>query len=190
LARNFHVHIADLVVLGIVGACVLDVSAKLLSVPNPLVQSVFVIACTASAAKRLVAWRHGKCQPISIEGPSQTIAVVAGVAPWFLLPAVHQPLHEWALWVPIAFPPMLRVLGAIVMLAGVFSPFWIGLASGRPSTLVGASPSANSLRPDVEICARAFGFFLLSANVVFGVLAIGWFAMTCCADRELRAAAA
>jgi hypothetical protein len=184
--RNLHV--ADLVVLAVVGGCVLDVSTKLLSAPNPLVQAIFIIACTAAAAKRLVAWRHGTSEPITIEGPSQMVAIVAGVAPWFLLPALHQPLHEWPLWTPVTFPPALQVIGAVLMLSGIFGPFWIALTSSGPSALAGASPAASSLRPDMQLCARALGHFLLSAKVVFGVLAIGLFAMTCCADRQLRAA--
>jgi len=180
--RNLHV--ADLVVLAVVGGCVLDLSTKLLSPPNPLVQAVFIVACTAAAAKRLVAWRHGTCQPIVIEAPSQTIAIVAGVAPWFLLPA----LHDSPLWSPVTFPPALQVIGAVLMMSGVIGPFWVALTSSGASALAGASPAATSLRPDMHICARALGFFLLSANVVFGILTIGLFAMTCCADRQLRTA--
>jgi hypothetical protein len=88
-----NLRVADLVVLAIVGGCVLNASAKLVSTPHPLLQLVLVIGCTSAAAKRLVAWRHGRCQPISIEGPAQTIAVVAGVTPWFLLTGFDQPLH-------------------------------------------------------------------------------------------------
>lgn len=146
LARALrNIHVADLGALAIVGGLVLDGSAKLLSAPNPLVQLVLVIACTAAAAKRLVAWRHGKGPPISIERPSQTIAIVAGVAPWFLLPLFHQPLHEWPLWAPIAFPPALRVIGACLMVSGMFGP--LSLALG--------------------------GLFLLSSSPFVGVLVAG-----------------
>jgi protein-S-isoprenylcysteine O-methyltransferase Ste14 len=122
-ARN--VHVADLVVLALVGACVMDTSATLLNAPNPLVQLVLVIACTSAAAKRLLTWRHGECHPISVKGPSQTIAVVAAAAPWLLLPLLRHPLQSWLQWAPLALPLPVRVIGACLMVSGVFGPFWL-----------------------------------------------------------------
>ena len=104
---------------------VMDTSATLLNAPNPLVQLVLVIACTSAAAKRLLTWRHGECHPISVKGPSQTIAVVAAAAPWFLLPLLRHPLQSWLQWAPLALPLPVRVIGACLMVSGVFGPFWL-----------------------------------------------------------------
>ena len=182
--RNLHV--ADLIVLAVVGGCVLDLSTKLLSTPNPLVQAVFIVACTAAAAKRLVAWRGGTCQPIVIEAPSQTIAIVAGVAPWFLLPA----LHESPLWAPVTFPPALQVIGAVLMMSGVIGPFWVALTTSGASPLAGPSPAASSLRPDVQISrSRARVLPAVCECRFWHFDGLGCLpSLACCADRQLRAA--
>lgn len=185
LARALRdLHVADIVVLAIVGSCALDASAKLLSAPNPVVQSVVVIACTAAASKRLVAWRHGGCRPLSIERPSQAIAVVAGVAPCFLLPLLRQPFQDWSLWVPIVFPLSLRVIGASLMMCGVFGPFWLALRGRGASVGVGESTLRDATRPGVDACAHAMGLFLLSSSPLIGVLTTSWLTMQWCVDRE------
>lgn len=130
--RNLHV--ADLVVLTIIGGGALDASTKLLAAPNPFVQSVLVIVFTAAAAQRLLAWRHGTRRTVSIEGASQTITIVVAAAPWFLLPLLRQPFQNWLQWAPLAFPLPLRVIGACLMMSGVLGPFWLALrTSGAPA---------------------------------------------------------
>jgi hypothetical protein len=130
--RNLHV--ADLVVLALIGGGVLDTSATLLAAPNPIVQSVVVFAFSAAAAKRLLAWRHGTRRTISLQGASQTITIVVAAAPWFLLPLLRQPFQNWLQSAPLAFPLPLRVVGACLMMSGVLGPFWLALrASSAPA---------------------------------------------------------
>ena len=167
-------YVADLVVLAIAGGCVMEASAQLLSVYNPVVLALMVIAWTAAAAKRLVAWRHGTRGAISIRGASQTITIVAGMAPWFLLPLVRQPLQDSTLWAPLAFPLFLRVVGACLMMSGVFAPFWVALRGSGPST------------GDTGFALSAIGFFLLSSSPLVGVLTTGWLVLRLSVDRGRR----
>ena len=117
-----RVHVTDLVVLAIVGGFALEVSTKLLSGGDALVQSVLVIAWTAAAARRLVDWRHGKSRPLALEGASQALAVVVGMAPWFLFPLMDGSFQNWWPWASIAFPPLFRIIGASLIMCGCAGP--------------------------------------------------------------------
>ena len=172
-----RIHVPDLVVLLIVGGCVLEASAKLLTGPDALVQILLVIAWTAAAAKRIVDWRHGKAPALTLEEAPQPFALVVGMAPWFVLLMMDGSFQNWSPWASITFPPLFRIVGAVVIVAGVLGPFWVALR--RRSTLVRA-----------DGFAYAFGFLLLSSSPLIGVLATGWLALRYSVHRELPAPAA
>ena len=155
-----------------VGGCVLEASTKLLAAPGVLVQTVLVIAWTATAAKRLVDWRHGKSRVLTLEGGSQALAVVAGMAPWFML-LMDGAFHSLSPLDSFTFPPVFRFFGAILIICGILGPFRVAGRRGRAPAHAGGF-------------AYAFGFLLLSSPVI-GVLATGcWLAMSYCVQRESR----
>ena len=118
-----RIHVTDLVVLAIVGGCVLEASAKLLSADDALVQIVLVIAWTSAAAKRLVDWRHGKARAFAIEGSTQALAIVVGMAPCFGLLLMDGSFQQWSPWESITFPLPFRIIGAGLLLSGMLGPF-------------------------------------------------------------------
>jgi hypothetical protein len=171
-----RLHVPDLVVLTIVGGCVLEASAKLLSGPDPLVQILLVIAWTAAAAKRLVDWRHGKAPAVALEDAPHPLALAVGMAPWFGLLLMDGSFQNWSPWASITFPPPFRIVGAVVIVSGVLGPFWIALRTRTTFARAGGF-------------AYAFGFLLLSSSPLIGVLATGWLALRYCVHRDLPAPA-
>jgi hypothetical protein len=191
-----RVHVADLVVLAVAGGVAFNASAALLPVGHPALQAVAVIVWTAGAARRLVAWRHGKGRVLAVDGAPEMLLVAAGMVPWILLPLMNDPVQTWPVWAPLAFPASLRVLGACLTMAGVVGPFWMargaGAAPARARQVAGARQAAvRTLNPPgLDVCVCAAGFFLLSASPIVGVLVVCWFAVMCRGDRELRTVAA
>jgi hypothetical protein len=185
-----YLHLPDLVVLAIAGGVALEASTALLPVGHRILQTVVVIAWTAGAARRLVAWRHGKGRVLPVDDVPEMLLVAAGMTPWILLPLMRDPAGAWPLWAPLAFPGSLRVVGGCLAMAAVIGPFWTASGRGTTAALQRRAAVRTLNRPGLDACACAAGFFLLSASPVVGVLIVCWFGVVCCGGREPRAVAA
>jgi hypothetical protein len=182
--RRAHLHVGDLIALGIVFSGAVTASSDLLGTRHDGLRAALIIGWACSALRRIVAWRGGEYQHITIEGPSKTIALVVGVTPWFMLPLVHGRFQDWAIWTPVPMPFPLRIIGAALLMAGVFAPFWLALSSGTGA--FGPSPlrlTSNPTGPTVDAFAHAVGLFLLSASPLVGVLVGLWLVLTFSVDR-------
>jgi hypothetical protein len=156
----------DLVVLTIVSACALEASTKLLGVSDPIVQSLLVIAWTAAAARRLVAWRHGQ-GPARLDRLSQKLTVVACTAPLFVMQLLNPTSRDWSTSAPLSLPFWLHASGGLFIVISLLAPF-CAQASRR---LIDRSrgPERNGLSlGDVEFQARVIGFILLTGSPVVG----------------------
>jgi hypothetical protein len=162
-------------VLAIVGGCALEASSRLLPTPDPWAQVILIIAWTTLAANRLLAWRYGRARAITGQGTLQTMAILGGAAPWVALMLLPESIKVAPIWLPADFPPLLRMAGGALVVAGVMAPFWSG-ARDRSMGWRGVA-SAASGGPLDDGCAHAVGMFLVSSNLFLGLLAAGWIAL-------------
>jgi hypothetical protein len=152
-----RLRVDDLVVLTIVSACALEASSKLLNVQSPIAQSLLVIAWTAAAARRLVAWRHGQ-DPVHLERLSQKLTVVACTVPLFVMQLLNPSTRDWATDASLSVPLWFQALGGLFILISLLAPFCARRSRVR-------SPDRPNIPlPAVEFYARAIGFILLTAS--------------------------
>jgi hypothetical protein len=173
----------DLVVLLVVVGFVLPVASDLLRVGDRRAIAVLAICWACAALKRLMAWRNGQrgqrelFQHGGVEGATSLI-VLAGVAPWIVLPLLQQCYpHAW-IWIPMSLPIWLRAGGGVLMLCGVMKPFLAALGRDRPDTgtMTMHSPAGRSITPDMLM--DGLGFALLAASPLLGALLAGCLALT------------
>jgi hypothetical protein len=160
------------VVLAIVSACALEASSRFLAVQGPIAQSLLVIAWTAAAARRLVAWRHGH-GPVPVERLSQGLTIVACAVPIVVMQSLNPSSREWPAIALASFPSSLHLAGALFIAFGVLAPFWV------PRSRMG-----------VEFYARAIGFILLTASPLVAAVVAGCVMLRCRADRGRPAGSA
>jgi hypothetical protein len=173
----------DLIVLGVVVGFVLPLASGLLRVRDPRTIMVLAIWWGCAAVKRLMAWRNGQaCERQLLDNgrvrAGAGVIVLAGVAPWFVLPLVQQYYPDASLWDPISLPIWLRAAGAVLMLGGVIRPFLAAVRSGRPNTarVTMCPATVESVTPGMLLDGLGFG--LLAASPLLGVLMGAWLALT------------
>jgi hypothetical protein len=169
--------LADLVALAIVGGCALEASSKLVPGPSPFLQSAFVIAVTALAARRLVEWRHGTSRPLTVQSGPELIFVLAGMAPWLALPILQASTQGAWLGTLTAFGISLPHIGVCLILLGVISPFRQAWRRHRGSAARSEATSGRRVAAAGDDCAHAAGIALVSLNPFLAVLAAGAFAI-------------
>jgi hypothetical protein len=173
----------DLVVLLVVVGFVLPVASDLLRVGDRRAIAVLAICWACAALKRLIAWRNGeRGQRELLEHGGVKVAtsfvVLAGVAPWVVLPLLQQCYpHAWV-WIPMSLPTWLRAGGGVLMLCGVMRPFLAALGPERPGTrAMTMQPRAGrSIMPDMLM--DGLGFALITASPLACALVAGWIALT------------
>jgi hypothetical protein len=156
-------------VLASAGGLALEAGSKVLPASDPIGQALLVIASTALAARRLISWRDGHLQPLHVRSVTQTIAILAGVAPWFVLPL----LHAYSSLAPGAIVPGVRLAGTALILAAVAGPFW--RAGGRGQTPTGNAPGSaldGERHAVTDDCTHAGGILLLTLNPFVAILAL------------------
>jgi len=151
-----RLRVDDLVVLTIVSACALEASSKLLNVQSPIARSLLVIAWTAAAARRLVAWRHGQ-DPVHLERLSQRLTVAACTVPLFVMQLLNPSTRNWSTDASLSLPLWFQALGGLFILVSLLAPFC-------PRSRVGWPARPSIPLPAVEFYTRAIGFILLSAS--------------------------
>jgi hypothetical protein len=157
-----RLRVDDLVVLTIVSACALEASSKLLNVESPFARSLLVIAWTAAAARRLVAWRHGQ-DPVHLERLSQKLTVAACTVPLFVMQLLNPSAPGWSTSDLHFLPVWLQAVGAVSIMVSLLAPFCAGPGRMRRDHLRGPGRPRFS-PPAVEFYARAIGFVLLTGS--------------------------
>jgi hypothetical protein len=183
VTRRLTLQPTDLIVLGVVVGFVLPLASDLLRVRDPRTIVVLAIWWGCAAVKRLMAWRNGQeCERQLLDNGRVRVGtgviILAGVAPWIVLPLLQQYYPDASLWDPISLPAWLRAAGAVLMLGGVMRPFLAGLRSGRPNVVTGmmCPVAVESVTPGMLLDGLGFG--LLSASPLLGVLMGAWLALT------------
>jgi hypothetical protein len=173
---------ADLVVVAIACGSVMQASAKLLPPPDLVLQSVLVVAWTAMAVRRLLAWRHGRVGPVKVQGVAQGAAIACGLAPWVLLTVMETPLGAESTWAVATAPHSLRLFGACLVVWGVLGPFWLALRRRPPQSDDGADLGQFTM-PGADRFAHAAGVFLLLPAAFLGLFSAVWLAVALCVGR-------
>src|SRR6202035_1249563 len=96
--------------------------------------------------------------------------MLAGAAPWIVLPLLQQYYPHASLWAPIGLPVWLRACGAVLMLYGMMRPFLEAARTDQPTIAPVARPAAvvGSATPDMLLDGLGFG--LLAASPLLGAL--------------------
>jgi hypothetical protein len=185
--RRLTLQPTDLIVLVVVVGFVLPVASDLLRVRDPRTIIVLAICWTCAALRRLTELRNGqRRQRQIIQDGRGTVAasviMIAGAAPWIVLPLLQQCYPHASLWAPIGLPVWLRAGGAGLMVCGVMRPFLAALRPVRPNIATATRPAAlESATPDMLLDGLGFG--LLAASPLLGALIATWLALTCRVNR-------
>jgi len=181
--------LADLIVIVVVIERVLTATSRLLGVVDPITAVLLTLGWTSTAAQRIIAWRKGAA-PLFQHGQfasdlrSKPVTVIAlGVTPWVLLPPVQQLFQHASVLTPLAFPLWLRATGTVLMLCGVFRPFWQARSRDPHRGSATMATPAGVATLTAGALAHAMGVFLLSASPLIGVLVGTWIVISCCVDR-------
>ena len=178
-----------MIVIVVVIECVLTAMTRLLGVVDPITAVLLTLGWTSTAAQRIIAWRKGAA-PLFQHGQfasdlrARPVTVIAlGVTPWLLLPPVQQLFQHASFLTPLAFPLWLRAIGTVLMLCGVFRPFWQARSRAPHVTPGTMAAPAGVATLTAGALAHAMGVFLLSASPLVGVLVGTWIVTACCIDR-------
>lgn len=151
------------------GGLALEAGSKLLPASDPIGQALLVIASTSLAARRLVSWRDGHLEPLQVRSVAQTIAILAGVTPWFVMPL----LHAYSSLAPGAIVPGVRLAGTALVLVAVATPFWRTSGRGQAPTGNARGTALDGERHAVTgDCTHAGGILLLTLNPFVAILAL------------------
>jgi hypothetical protein len=168
VAASTRLRVDDAVVLAIVTACGLEASSKLLHVQNPIVQTLLVVAWSAAAARRLVAWRHGQ-GAVRFDRLYQQLTVVACTAPLFAMPLLNPSASNWSGGGLFSLPSWLQASGGLLIVMSLLVPFCAPPeSSAEPRPLISGA----------EFYGRAVGFILLAVSP--------WFAAAVCVSFVFR----